>query len=73
MPRRTKIQEKIISILVENPIITRGELYKRLGVSYQAMQKHLHALQESGIVKQSFVVDEDKIKINKYQFSEINL
>lgn len=66
MPRRSNIPEKILSILVENPNVTRDEIKNRLGVSYQAVQKHLSSMQQQGLVVPSFSVAE--INIKKYLF-----
>jgi DNA-binding Lrp family transcriptional regulator len=66
MPRRSNIPNQIISLLVEKPTATREEIRKRLGVSYQAVQKHLYTLQEQKIVLPSFRVAEKNIK--KYLF-----
>jgi len=66
MPRRSNIPKKIISLLSEDPTITREQLSERLKVSYQAVQKHLRSLQEEGIVVPSFSVIKNKIR--KYLF-----
>ena len=66
MPKRSTIPEKIISILAENPAVSREEISKRLGVSYQSVQKHIFAMQKRKVVVPSFSVVESKIK--KYIF-----
>lgn len=62
MPKRSSIPEKIISILIENPKITREEMSKQLEVSYQAVQKHFLSLQKQKIVVPSFSIAETHIK-----------
>lgn len=62
MPKRSNIPEKIISILIENPKITREEISEYLNVSYQSVQKHLLSLQKQKIVIPSFYITETQIK-----------
>lgn len=66
MARRSQIPDKIISILVEKPTITREEISEQLGVSYQSVQKHLLQLQKQKVVLPSFTVTEKQI--SKYTF-----
>src|SRR5947209_9578751 len=68
MPKHSNLPEKILSILIENPTVTREEIKKRLGVSYQSVQKHLLNMQKEGIVTPAFQVHEDKIKYKKFMF-----
>jgi len=65
MPKHSNLPEKIISLLIENPAITREEIKKRLGVSYQSVQKHLLKMQKDKIVTPAFLVDETKLKKKK--------
>ncbi len=67
MPKRSNIPEKILSILFKNPAVTREELSKQLGISYQSVQKHLLILLTQEIVVPSFTVAETKIK-KQYRF-----
>jgi DNA-binding Lrp family transcriptional regulator len=68
MPKQSTLPEKILSILIENPTVTREEISKRLKVSYQSVQKHLLRMQRDKVVTQAFVVDETKIRNKKFMF-----
>ena len=62
MPRRSNIPDKIISILQEDPTITRKQLSQQLKVSYPAIQKHLNKLEKDKVVIPAFRVEDAKIK-----------
>ena len=67
MPRISNIPNKIISLLQKNPTATREEIRKALGVSYQAIQKHLQELERKQLVSEGFIVLESKSE-KKYKF-----
>ena len=57
MAKRTDLPDKIIALLKAEPTLNRKEIAARLGVSYQAAQKHLNRLIErQKAVKHSFTV-----------------
>ena len=58
MPKKTKLPERIVGYLKCCPTATRQEVSEALGVSYQAVQKHLRKLESAGLVRSGFLVDE---------------
>ena len=59
MPRKTNLPARIVAHLKRCPTASRKELSAALGVSYQAVQKHLRKLEEAGLVQPGFLVDQD--------------
>ncbi len=47
----TERQIEVIRLLQANPAISRRELAEKLGINQSAIQKHLEALKEKGILK----------------------
>jgi DNA-binding Lrp family transcriptional regulator len=58
MQRRSFLAERIISLLMENPTVTKKEIKERLGVSDQSIQKQMLRLKNSGAVLPSYWVSE---------------
>ncbi len=56
MPKRNDLRQRIISLIRLQPTLTRAELSKKLGVTYQAVQKHLKSLENDQLVVPSFHV-----------------
>lgn len=67
MPKKSNIPNKIISFIQRNPSASREKISKALGVSYQAVQKHLRNLEESETVRPGFIVSFSELK-KKYKF-----
>ena len=47
----TKRQIEVVSILQANPTFSRRELAEKLGINQSAVQKHLEALKDKGVLK----------------------
>jgi DNA-binding Lrp family transcriptional regulator len=62
MPRQSNLPEKILSALFEDPTITRKKLSERLGVTYQAIQKHINLLEKEGSVAPALLVMPSKLR-----------
>ena len=62
MKRRSSLGERIISLLVANPTITKKEIQERLGVSSQSIQKQMLRLKSQGQVLPSFWVNEQYLQ-----------
>ncbi len=58
MPKKTDLPEKIVAYLKRHPTASRAEIAQRLGVSYQAAQKHLRRLEDEGLVRPGFLVSD---------------
>lgn len=67
MPKKTNLPSRIVAHLKRHPTATRQELSETLGVSYQAVQKHLHKLEEERWVLPGFVVS-DRWEAGKQEF-----
>lgn len=44
-------QLEVLQIIKDNPTVTRKMLAKKLGINESAVQKHLEALKQNGIIK----------------------
>ncbi len=58
MPKKTHLPQQIIAYLRRHPTADRRRLSEALGVSYQAVQKHLRRMEERGDVSSAFLVSE---------------
>ena len=67
MPRKSNIPNKIISFLKKNSSANRNEISDGIGVSYQAVQKHLRNLEKEGLVLPGFIVRHSQLK-KEYKF-----
>lgn len=47
----TERQIKVLRLIQANPAISRRELAEKLGINPSAIQKHLEALKEKGVLK----------------------
>jgi len=47
----TERQIAVLRLLQENPVLSRRELAEKLGINQSAVQKHLEALKEKGVLK----------------------
>ena len=56
MPKKTQLPQRIVSFLRRHPTANRQHVADALGVSYQAVQKHLRKMEASGQVKPGFFV-----------------
>lgn len=44
-------QRKILSLMVDNPAISRRELSKKLNINQSAIQKHIEKLKKKGLLR----------------------
>lgn len=58
MPKKTQLPRQIVNYLKRHPTAQRREISEALGVSYQAVQKHLLRLEQEGRVLPGFMVSE---------------
>lgn len=66
MPKKTNLPSRIVAHLKQHPTASRQELSETLGVSYQAVQKHLHKLEEERWVLPGFIVS-DRWEAGKHE------
>ena len=58
MPKKTQLPRQIVNFLKQHPTAQRREISDALGVSYQAVQKHLLKLEQDGRVQPGFLITE---------------
>lgn len=58
MPKKTHLPQQIIAYLRRHPTADRRHLAEALGVSYQAVQKHLRRMEDEGDVASAFLVND---------------
>lgn len=67
MPKKTRLPQQIVTHLRRNPTASRSDLADALGVSYQAVQKHLRRMEEEGTVLPAFLVT-DRWDAQRHEF-----
>lgn len=67
MPKKTRLPQQIVTHLRRHPTANRAELADALGVSYQAVQKHLRRMEDEGTVLPAFLVT-DRWDAERHEF-----
>ena len=67
MPKKTRLPQQIVTHLRRHPTANRSDLAAALGVSYQAVQKHLRRMEEDGTVLPAFLVT-DRWDAERHEF-----
>ena len=47
----TERQKEVFQIIVDNPKISRKQLSEKLGINESAIQKHINALKQKGVIE----------------------
>lgn len=68
MAKKSDISNRIITYIYDNQTTTIEEISKDLGVSYQAVQKHLKNLSDKKIVQRGFIVNYSEINNKFYKY-----
>ena len=50
MPTATKVQQRLVELLADGELHSGSELAEQLGITRSAIWKHIHQLEELGIV-----------------------
>src|SRR3989338_10276501 len=61
MPKKSKYDSGILSIIATNPSVTRDELCSQLGASYSSIGKRLNALAKAGFIRAEWTILEDRM------------